>query len=61
VSVAANFAVMPWGQPPLWITYAPLLPLLLLMITGLVMLAAPWLARVAGRPAANKGGRLRSD
>lgn len=42
-TVAANFAAMPWGPPPAWVTYAPLLPLFLLMGTGLVMLAAPHL------------------
>ena len=39
-SVALNFLIMPFGPPPAWITYAPLLPLLLLTSTGLVMLAA---------------------
>lgn len=43
LSVALNFAVMPWGPPPAWITFAPLPPLLLLMATGLAMLVAPWL------------------
>ena len=42
LTVAANFAVMPWGQPPAWLTYAPLPPLLFLMITGLVMLVSSW-------------------
>lgn len=42
LSVAANFAVMPWGPPPAWITYAPLLPLLFLMITGVTMLVRSW-------------------
>jgi fatty acid desaturase len=36
--VALYFAAMVFGLPPAWITYAPLLPLLLLMLTGLVML-----------------------
>ncbi len=51
-SVAANFAAMPWGPPPLWITYAPLPPLLTLMVTGLAMLIAPWLASGRGMLAA---------
>ena len=41
LTVAANFAVMPWGQPRAWITYAPLPPLLFLLGTGLVMLVRP--------------------
>ena len=45
LSVAVNFAVMPWGQPPAWITFAPLPPLLFLMVTGLVMLVSSWLPR----------------
>jgi hypothetical protein len=43
LTVAFNFAVMPWGPPPPLVTYAPLPPLLVLMISGLVMLVAPWL------------------
>lgn len=38
VTVAANFVAMLWGPPPPWIVYAPLLPLLLLLASGLVML-----------------------
>lgn len=40
VTVGANFVAMIWGPPPAWITYAPLLPLLLLMVTGLSIMAA---------------------
>jgi hypothetical protein len=54
-SVAANFAVMPWGPPPAWITYAPLPPLLILMISGLVMLVSPWIGRSRVRPAMQEG------
>ncbi|SEN86196.1 hypothetical protein SAMN05192583_3732 [Sphingomonas gellani] len=46
LAVAANFAVMPWGSPPVWITYAPLPPLLFLLATGLVMLVSPWVLAV---------------
>jgi peptidoglycan/LPS O-acetylase OafA/YrhL len=41
LTVAVNFVAMLWGPPPAVITYAPLPPLLFLMITGLVMLVAP--------------------
>jgi hypothetical protein len=44
VTVAANFAAMPRGTPPAWITYSPLLPLFLLMFTGLIMFALPYVA-----------------
>jgi hypothetical protein len=47
LSVALNFAVMPWRQPPAWITYAPLPPLLFLTLTGLVMLVSSWFAKTS--------------
>lgn len=45
-TVALNFAVMTFRSPPPWITYAPLPPLLFLLITGLIMLVSPWMARL---------------
>lgn len=49
LTVTANFVAMIWGQPPAWITYAPLPPLFLLMGSGISMLIAPavtaWRAR----------------
>ena len=42
ITVALNVAVMAFGAPPAWITYAPLPPLLILLITGLTMLVSPW-------------------
>jgi hypothetical protein len=44
LTVAANFAAMLWGQPPALLTYAPLLPLLFLTVTGLTMLVSSWIA-----------------
>ncbi|CAG0954378.1 MAG: hypothetical protein F9K19_03865 [Rhizobiaceae bacterium] len=53
LTVAANFAAMAAGEPPAWIVYSPLLPLFLLMFTGLYMFALPYLTRRrARRPAA---------
>ncbi len=53
LTVAANFAAMAAGEPPAWIVYSPLLPLFLLMFTGLYMFALPYLPRRrARRPAA---------
>lgn len=43
LSVAANFATMAFGQPPMWLVYAPLPPLFLLMFSGLYMFALPYL------------------
>ena len=36
-TVIANFVAMAFGTPPAWITYSPLLPLTLLMLTGLYL------------------------
>ena len=33
------------GMPPPWVTYSPLLPLALLMFTGLYLFALPYLTR----------------
>jgi hypothetical protein len=49
LTVIANVAVMGLGQqPPAWVTYAPLPPLFLMLVTGLWMFAQPYLRR---RPA----------
>ena len=40
-TVAANFAFMAFGQPPMWIVYSPLPPLFLLMFSGLYMFVLP--------------------
>lgn len=45
LSVAANFATMAFGQPPIWLVYAPLPPLFLLMFSGLYMFALPYVTR----------------
>lgn len=44
LTVIANFAAMTQGTPPAWITYSPLIPLFLLMFTGLYMFALPHVA-----------------
>ena len=52
-TVVANFIDMArgGGNPPSWITYAPLLPLALLLFTGLYMFALPYITarRTAGK------------
>jgi hypothetical protein len=47
--VIANFVAMAWGPPPAWITYSPLVPLLLLMITGLTLFVQPYATAWAAR------------
>jgi hypothetical protein len=55
LTVIANFIALAQGggQPPAWITYSPLLPLALLMFSGLYLFALPYVAkwRGAGRAA----------
>jgi hypothetical protein len=41
-TVIANFVAMALGTPPAVIVYAPLLPLFLLLFTGLYMFALPY-------------------
>jgi hypothetical protein len=44
VTVIANFVALGLGQgqPPGWVTYAPLLPLAFLLFTGLYMFVLPY-------------------
>jgi hypothetical protein len=44
-TVIANFVAMALGPPPAWVTYSPLLPLALLLFTGLYLFALPYLAK----------------
>jgi hypothetical protein len=47
VTVIANFVALAQGggMPPPWVTYSPLLPLALLMLTGLYLFALTYVAR----------------
>ena len=47
VTVIANFVALAQGggMPPPWVTYSPLLPLALLLFTGLYMFVLPYAAR----------------
>jgi hypothetical protein len=49
LTVLANFAVMIQGQPPAWVTYSPLLPLALLLLTGLYLFVLPYATRRRSR------------
>ena len=42
VTVIANFVVMTQGTPPAWVTYSPLLPLALMLLTGLYLFVLPY-------------------
>ncbi|CAJ0868814.1 hypothetical protein R20233_01536 [Ralstonia sp. LMG 32965] len=58
LTVIANFVALGLGkgaQPPAWITYAPLLPLALLLFTGLYMFALPYLDRRGARRSRGDG------
>ena len=50
VTVIANFVALGLGkgQPPAWITYSPLLPLALLLFTGLYLFVLPYALRRRG-------------
>lgn len=48
-TVAANFLAMATiGQPPDWVTYSPLLPLFLLLFSGLYLFALPYMRKGTG-------------
>lgn len=49
ITVIANFvalAIRHGEQPPAWVTYSPLLPLALLMFSGLYLFALPHAAKL---------------
>jgi len=60
LTVIANFVVlaMNGGQPPpAYVTYSPLLPLFLLLFSGLYLFVLPYLTRrSAGRASQHVGG-----
>jgi hypothetical protein len=45
LTVIANFVAMTRGQPPAWLTYSPLFPLAVLLLTGLYLFALPHATR----------------
>ena len=49
LTVVANFvAIAVVGSPPPWVTYAPLGPLVFLMMTGIYLFALPYVRRRGG-------------
>lgn len=47
LTVIANFVAMASGTPPPWLTYAPLLPLFLLIFSGVYLFVLPYVAKKA--------------
>lgn len=61
LTVIANFVAMGIGEPPAWLVYAPLAPLFVLMITGLIMFVLPYVSKShrgshSARPSHSYGG-----
>jgi hypothetical protein len=52
LTVLANFVALARGTPPAWVTYSPLLPLALLLFSGLYLFALPYATRRRERSAA---------
>jgi cellulose synthase/poly-beta-1,6-N-acetylglucosamine synthase-like glycosyltransferase len=50
VTVIANFVAMALGEPPALVVYAPLLPLFLLLFSGLYMFVLPYFSRARHVP-----------
>jgi len=48
LTVIGNFIAMGLGSPPAWVVYSPLLPLFLLLFTGLYMFVLPYAANWRG-------------
>jgi len=48
-TVLANFLAMARGEPPAWIVYSPLLPLFLLLFSGLYLFMLPHAAKWRGK------------
>ncbi len=49
LTVIANFVALAQGRPPAWVTYSPLLPLALLLFTGLYMFVLPYAVKWRSR------------
>ena len=57
VTVIANFVALSQGVPPAWVTYSPLLPLAVLLFTGLYLFVLPYAARRRGGSAAARASQ----
>ncbi|PRY36781.1 hypothetical protein [Umezawaea tangerina] len=55
VTVVATFVALAQAEPLVWVSYLPLLPLALLLLTGLYLFVLPYTAKRRGRrPAAGQ-------
>jgi len=48
VTVIANFVAMSQETPPAWVTYSPLPPLFVLLLSGLYLFVLPYTAKGRG-------------
>ena len=55
-TVIANFVARIWGEPAPWVTYSPLLPLFLLLFSGLYMFVLPYTDKWRSRRPAGAPG-----
>ena len=61
VTVIANFIALSQGTPADWVTYSPLLPLALLLFSGLYMFVLPYATkRRRGRAESREDPRSRT-
>lgn len=50
LTVIVTFIALAQEKPLAWVSYVPLLPLALLLLTGLYLFALPYVGKVRGRP-----------
>ena len=55
VTVIATFVALAQEEPVVWVSYVPLLPLALLLLSGLYLFVAPYASRSRGRRRAAVG------
>jgi len=53
LGVITYMVAMQWGQPPAWLGLFALLPLILLLVTGLYMFVLPYVAKARSARRAN--------
>jgi hypothetical protein len=55
VTVIATFVALAQEEPVVWVSYVPLLPLALLLLSGLYLFLLPYASRLRGRRRAAVG------
>lgn len=56
LTVIANFVTMTQGPPPAWVTYSPLPPLAVQLLTGLYLFVLPYATRWRSQRRADSRG-----